>query len=194
MTDDAIKNHPAFQAMAADPEYAATHRIPGFRDATAAEAGAALGLSGPVLTDEIVMLMSVPPVKKALPWDTGCCVYCNLTGEEHSSAQRDTCCEHFGLDVANGVAGSAHEAAEMRLDALETARKALGAFEEAADDEALTEEDKAIFAKIYTSSPFLVLMDRIKVVKAEVSRLEDVAYDARRALGSWEADHPEFAP
>lgn len=190
MNNEAIKSHPAFLAMAADPEYVATHRAPSFRDATAAETGAALGLSGPATIDGLVML--VTPARKAAPWDAGRCVYCDFTGNEHSSAQRDTCIERFGLDVANNMAQSAHEAAHARLEALDTARKALVALEEASDDDALTDKDKALFAKLYTSSLFLALTDRIKAAKIEVSRLEGAAYDARQAVRAWEADHPEF--
>lgn len=97
----------------------------------------------------------------------------------------------FGLEAANNMAQSAHEAAAARLFALETTWKALNVFDEAVEEVAV--EDKAIFAALHTSATWLALRARIVAVKAEVSHLEDVAYETQKALDAYEADHPEIA-
>lgn len=130
---------------------------------------------------------------RATPWDTGTCRYCGFTGNEHSSAQSDTCTERFALDVAADTAQAAHEAAEARLEALAAVREAARATEEALEDVALTEEDKtALGAFASYKLPWLAMTARVEAARATTLALEDVAYDARRAVDAWEADHPEI--
>lgn len=88
------------------------------------------------------------------------------------------------LDAAASAADDNHRAAARRLLALETAKKALDAWDEAVHDTSLTGADCLLLESLRTSGTWLALVECIAAAKAEVSALEDIAYDAQKAANA----------